>query len=605
MALPTKVKYADERQAALHNKFPSDNFLGNESNVDHFIQWVTFFRRNLHRFAIDYFGIKLHLYQIFFLYLMGIKRFFVAIASRASAKSFLVALGACIYCCLYPHTQVVIASGTRKQARLMVSEKIQKELMVMSPTLKSEIKSIVNNQSETIVWFKNNSSITVVTANDNGRGYRSTVLVREEFRQISKTAEDFTLSPFQIIRQPPYILDEFYSGIVGLKEEPKDIYISSSWHDNGNIWMWKIVDQAYKEMLDGKDAMLLAFDESIALKHGIKTMKYFQTQKAKMDRASWEIEVLNTRLKENVFAYFPYTMLEQNQRCKQVFYPRTLLDFRMGKKNPYSIPKQKNERRLVSCDMAFVENEKNDNSIFSCIRLLPECTTYTRGANDITVDNGYRRIVSYLESVQGGDTMRQAVRIRQLFEDFNADYIVLDTRNAGISIYDNLAKVMYDEERGVEYAPLLCMNDDNIAARIKIEGATPCIYAINASQKLNSDIAMDFRRVLDSKKIDLLIPFEQALEEILPNIKEYVGAVEGTDQAFYEVPFLETQALITETTELVYEKKPQTGAIVIREQGDNRKDRYTSCSYGSYFSSLLEQDLLSNNDEYEYETFIN
>ena len=142
--------------------------------------------------------------------------------------------------------------------------------------------------------------------------------------------------------------------------------------------------------------------------------------------------------------------------------------------------------------MAFVENKHNDNSIFSCMRLLPECTTYSRNsAEDIKVDNGYRRIVPYLESVQGGDVTKQAMRIRQLFDDFNADYIVLDLRNAGIAIYDLLAKVMYDEERGVEYPPLLCMNDDTVASRIKIEGAKPCIFVINATQKLNSDIALD------------------------------------------------------------------------------------------------------------------
>ena len=82
--------------------------------------------------------------------------------------------------------------------------------------------------------------------------------------------------------------------------------------------------------------------------------------------------------------------------------------------------------------MAFVENKKNDNSIYSCIRLLPESRKYSRDVSgDIEIDSGYRRIVSYLESVQGGDIVRQAVRIRQLYEDFGADYIVLDTRNAG------------------------------------------------------------------------------------------------------------------------------------------------------------------------------
>ena len=35
----------------------------------------------------------------------------------------------------------------------------------------------------------------------------------------------------------------------------------------------------------------------------------------------------------------------------------------------------------------------------------------------------------------------------------------------------------------------------------------------------------------------------------------------------------------------------QTGVVKIHEQGVNRKDRYTSCSYASYFASILEKDL--------------
>ena len=335
-------------------------------------------------------------------------------------------------------------------------------------------------------------------------------------------------------------------------------------------------------------------------------MRYFQTEKKKQDPLTWRIEFLNERVRENEHAFFTYSMLQQNQKAKRAFYPRTLIDFKMGKKNPYDIPKQQNEVRIVSCDMAFIENKKNDNSIYSCIRLLPECTTYSRETSeDIKIDNGYRRIVSYMESVQGGDITKQAMRIRQLFEDFGADYIVLDTRNAGIAIYDLLANVMYDETRGIEYVPLTCMNDEAIANRIRIEGATPCIYTINAVQKLNSDIALDFRRVLEGKKIDLLVSFEQAREEILPNIKEYISTPDADTQIFYEAPFLETQALISETTSLLYEKKPQTGAIVISEQGTNRKDRYTSISYGSWFASQLEKDLISSSEDYEYGTFIN
>lgn len=596
---------ADDRQAELFKRFPPDTFLGDEKNADHFIQWMTFFRRNFHRFAMDYLGIKLHLYQIFILYLMGINSFFVIIASRADAKSFIVALASCIYCILYPGSMVVVASGTKKQAKLLVSEKIEKELMNMSPALRKEIARVKDNQNEVVVYFKNHSTITVVAPGDGGRGYRSTILVREEFRQIKKEDEDGILSPYQIVRQVPYMMDEYYRGNPNLKEEAVDIYISSSWLDNGH-WLWDIVEQAKDDMFKGKPSCLLAFNETVALYHGLKTRLYFQTQKRKNDELTWFLEYKNYRVKENTSAYFTYGMLEQNQRCKRPFYPRTAQDFKLGRKNPYAIPRQAGEIRIVACDMAFVQGKKNDNSIFSCIRALPESIRYQRdGSDDLEISNGYRRIIPYLESVQGGETLKQAIRIRQLYEDFDADYIVLDLRNAGISTYDLLARVMYDEERGVEYSPLKCMNDETTANRITVEDAKECIYVITASQKLNSEIATDFRRILSEQMIDLLVNFEKASEEILPNIKEYTVAPDAETQFFYERPFLETQELISETTGLVYEKKAQTGAVVIAEQGSNTKDRYTSCSYGSYFVSQLELDLLPNQEEYEFVTLVN
>lgn len=297
--------------------------------------------------------------------------------------------------------------------------------------MRKEIKKIHVGQNETIVIFQSGSTITVVPASENARGYRSNCIVREEFRQIKKYVDDSILSPFQVIRQTGYLHDSFYANVKEIKEEPIDIYISSSWYDDGSSWMWNIVDQAYVDMLNNKDSCLLAFDESIPLKHNIKTLRYFQTEKKKQDPMTWQLEFMNTRLKENRQAFFTYNLIKKNQKSKQPFYPRQLLDFKMGKKNPYSIPKQKNEVRVISCDMAFVTNDANDNSVFSCIRLLPEKTTYKSERGDLDINNGYRRIVPYLEHHQGGDVTKQAIRIRQLFTDFQSDYIVLDLRNAG------------------------------------------------------------------------------------------------------------------------------------------------------------------------------
>lgn len=608
--LPKTKKYLknpmmDDKQAELYTKFPQDNILGNPKIVENVMQWVTFFRRNLHRFVSDYLGINLYLYQTIMIYLMGINQLFVVIASRAAAKSFVVALYACCKCILYPNSKIVLASGTKKQANLIITAKIEREFMRMSPVLASEIRKITANHNEAVVEFYNRSTITVVVANDNARGERSTVLIRDEFRQIPKYIEDSVLSPFQIMRPIAFFSDAYYANISELREDNLDIYISSSWFDNGTNWMWSIVDQAYQDMIDGKQACLLAFDESVILKHNIKSMRYFQQEKKKQDIITWQTEFMNARVKENQSSFFTYGMLQKNQRCKQPFYPRTITDFKAGKKNPFAIPKQRGEIRLVACDMAFVHANNNDNSVFTCMRLLPETTRYNRGETNVEVDSGYRRIVPYIESCQGGDDEKQALRIRQLYEDFQADYIVLDWRNAGVAIYNKLAKVMYDDIRGVEYSPLMAMNSERVAAQIKIEGAVPCIYVVSATEQLNSDIALDFRRVLASEKIDFLVPFEEASEDILPNNYEYTSAADADVQLFYEGPFLETQALISETTNLTYERKEQTGRIVVHEAATKQKDRYTSCSYGSYFATQLEKDLVSNLEDYEFCVFTN
>jgi len=593
--------YADEKQQNLYKKFPSTHFLSNPKNVHNTLLWSTFLRRNFHRIAIDYLGIKLHIYQQLILYLMGISQLIVIVASRAAAKSFIIALYACCKAIIKPNSRIVLGSATRGQSKLIISEKIKNELMNMSPALRKEIRDIKDSANESIVYFHNGSTIKVFTANQFARGLRSTDAVREEFRQIDKEVDDSVISPFQTIRQAPYMIDPFYSSIEDLKEDPVDIYISSSWFDtdstNGGVhWMWNLVDQAYEDMMSNGRSVMLAFDESITLKHNIRTQRQMQQEKRKQDPITWKIEFLNLRVKDSTSAFFTYSMLTDNQRLKQVFYPRKVDDVRLKKKNKYDIPKQDGEIRIVSCDIAFVAGKQNDNSIYSCIRAIPETMTYeTDNNNEIEVKQGYRREFSYIESNQIGDTTAQAIRIRQLYEDFSADYICIDCRNGGLQILYTLGKTIYDEARGVEYYPLKAMNNSTYANAIKNTNAKEVIYAINATQQLNSDIAYSFRKGLIEKHIDLLISYNEAKEELLKQNKEYLDIMHGKedgDIVDFEMPFIETQLLINECAELVYEKAQQTGVIKISEKGSNRKDRYSSCSYGNYFIDQLELDLL-------------
>ena len=595
---------ADERQKELYKKFPSTHFLSNPVNVDHVLLWNTLFRRNLHRVAISYLGIKLHFYQAVILYFMGISQIIAIIASRAAAKSFIIALYACCRAITRPYSKIVLGSATRGQSKLIISEKIVNELMVMSPALRKEIKSIKDSQNESIVFFKNGSSIRVFTANKFARGLRSHVAVREECMQIDQDVDNSVISPFQTIRQAPYMLEPCYSSIEDLKEDPTDVYISSSWFEPH--WVWdKIVDPSFKGMLENKNMCVLAFDESITLKHNIRTKKQMQLEKQKQDPITFAIEFLNLRMKQNASAFFPYKILLDNQNLKRVFYPRRNEDVRSGIKNKFFIPKQPGEIRVISCDFAFIDRDGNDNSAYCCVRALPEATTYDNGGTELEIKNGYRREYVYIEAPKGGDTTLQSIRIRQLFEDFSADFFVLDARNGGTQVVMNLGKVMFDTERQKEYSPLKVVNDETYANMVKSPDAKECIFIINASQQLNSDMASGFKINLLQHKINLLVNLSTAQDEILSQIKEYTDEIDIERQFEFEKPFLESQALITEASELMHEVNPQTKTIKVYEKGSNTKDRYVSAAMASYFFDKLEVDLLNTGSDYEYSTLIN
>ena len=604
----------DNYQKTVYKKFPSHSWLSNKNNYERIVDWITFYRRNIPVFVEHYLQIPMHWYQIIWLYLLNICITVVIIAGRASAKSFVIAVFSCAKCILYPNTKVVVASGSKKQASLIVKEKIQKELMPKSENLRREIKTIKASANDIEVIFWNGSSIVVVVAGEGALGYRSTVLIFEEFKRISKYVVDKVLKPFQMARPAQYRTNEEceqygvkYKENDEFLEEAVNIYISSA--APTSHWMGKLLKDTIKTKYKDGTSCMLATDYSIALKHAIKTRAQLVEAKRTTDPITWREEYENEMLREGANAYFTYGLLTKNQTNKKAFYPRRYEDVKNKHKNPYVPPKQPGEIRILSCDMAFIERaNKNDNSCFTCIRALPESVTYKSESIDgktVEVKNGYRRIVPYIEASPGSDVDKQAIRIKQLYYDMDCDYLCIDTRNGGLMVYDRLAKVLYDSDRDCEYPAWKCVNDDDIAKRVNVAGAEENVFAINASAKLNNDIAISLRNIFDSKMIDLLINLDEARDILEANIPEYLSAPDGEMMAFYERPYIETQALINEMMSLEYTRNEQTGVITLFETGSNTKDRYVSLAYGNYLVGLLEQDLISDNEEFEYGVFIN
>lgn len=292
-------------------------------------------------------------------------------------------------------------------------------------------------------------------------------------------------------------------------------------------------------------------------------------------------------LGENEKSYFKFDDLEPNRQITFPLYPKQLYD-KLKKLKP--VDKVKDEYRIVSVDVSVMKGKANDNSVFSVLRLIPK---RNRNGNMY-----YERQIVHMEIMQGGHSTLQAIKIRQIYDDYDCDYIVVDCQGVGMSVYDALCQDLYDKERGIMYDAFTSMNDKEMADRCLVDDAPKKIYSMKAYTQINSECAISFRDNLRKGKIKLLLNENEA--------KEVFGKMSGfnslslDDQLRYLSPYLQTTSLISEMINLESEINTETGQVKLKEQSGQRKDRWSSVSYGNYFANILEKNLQSEKKEQDW-----
>lgn len=550
------------------------------------IDWITFYRRNMHRFVEHYLGIKLYFYQRIWFYLMSTRDSYVTIASRAVGKTWLVAILALCRAILYPDSEVVVVASTKEQAGIIVEDKI-KSLSENYPNVAREIKNITTNLNKWQVDLQNGSVIKIVASRDSARGKRATFIIYEEFRLIDKEIIDSVIRPFAYIRQAPYLKNPEYQN---LGEEPKEVFISSAYHKH--LWWWSETRKTIKDMLAGGNSGFLALDFRVAIYHHIKTVRQIKNELSKMDEITALEEYYNIAWGENSQSYFRLKQFLTARKIVQAFYPQKD-DTYSPKKNPYGIQKILGELRILSCDIAQRAGKSNDLSITSCIRLLP-------------THKGYRREVVYIESFSGANSIAQSLRIKQVFYDFEADAMIMDVGagGGGIPMYDQLGQLTKDSSRGIEYPPFTIMPHPSIDDKVYEElsrrtlglNALPVIYCFSATAKLNSTIAVSMRDMLQKKMFGFLVDETKAEDYLIKSRpQEFVKSNDVTTRSFLLNPYVQTSLLINESINLAMNLV--AGNIKLTEPSNGRKDRYVCLAMGNYYASLLDGELLKNSGD--------
>lgn len=551
--------------------------------------WASFYRNNPNRFIREYFGIKLKRFQEIMICEMFDAGRVCFIGCRGISKTWTTALFASTKCVLYPGTACVVASATRRQAREIVA-KIEKDFVPNYPMFALEIESIINNQINTIVKFRNGSYIEVVTANQNARCGRANLLIIDESRMVDKHIIDSVLKKFLTAsRHAGYMdLDEYKDLPM---ERNQEMYLTSGWY--ANHWCYNLFRDYAAGMITGKDYFVAALPYQLSIMEKLLDKRQAEADMASSDfnEISWIMEMCAEFWSGADGALYAYDEVASSRRIQFAFMPPSVSKLIADKRIRIPAQKLHNEIRILSADIALMQSTgKSGNNDASSIFL-------TQVIMDEHGGRAKKNIV-YTQNNEGLRAEEQALEIRRLFAEFDADYLIIDARGLGLPIVDLIMSDMYDPQNGVTYSAIGCCNNEEIHKRCKVKNAPKKLWAMLANNDINSQCALVLREELRQNNIRLLCD-EEEFEEAFSQIPGF-AKLSPEDRLKLKLPYINTTLLVTELVSL--ETEVRGNYVRVKEKSNMRKDRYSSLSYAVWLANILEKEYLSKKQKQQSTT---
>lgn len=260
----------------------------------------------------------------------------------------------------------------------------------------------------------NGSTISVLPCMESARGQRSTFNIYEESRLLKSSIVSSVFEPMGHARQAKYLLNPKYN-TKRWQETARSFYISSSRYSYE--WFIRKFRDTVTNYYVSKHEKYIPFAQDIftAIEDGSRTWADYRKNKKSMSEMDFNMEILNQIISEGEDAYFDYKEFKNNQELTECFTPPTIQDIFAGK--PLSMQDKKpDEIRLIIADFAFSGNnnkEKNDNTVIKCMSLHWKKFRFERH-------------LDYIETRSGGDAGSLVLRLKEIFWDYQADYLIED-----------------------------------------------------------------------------------------------------------------------------------------------------------------------------------
>ena len=496
-------------------------------------EWGSFYRANPNRFIAEYFGIKLKTFQEITICEMFEAGNSFFLGGLGISKTWSTALYTSTRCVLYPGTACVVASATRKQAGEIIG-KIERFFIPNYPMFALEIKEIKHNQYDSTVEFKNGSTITVCTANENARGTRCNVLIIDEARLVKKRIIDSVLTKFLTApRHAEFMdLDEYADYPM---EQNQEIYLTSGWYESH--WCYKKFRDYAAAMIADKKFFAIALPYQLAIKEKLLDRSRVEADMMSSDfnEITWKMEMCAEFWSGTDSTIYSYDDIAPARCIKYAFLPPRFAKL-IPDKHIRIPPKLHNEVRIISADIALMQSTgvsgNNDaTSVF---------------VNQMFLNKDIRssKNIVYTRNFEGLRTEEQALEIRRLFAEYDGDYLVIDGRGVGLPVVDALMADIYDPENGQTYNALGCINNNEIQKRCKARNAPKKIWVVMGTLEFNCQCALGLREEFRQGNIKLL--GEEEDFDVDFSALSGFSKLSLEDKYRLKMPYIDTSLLIQE-----------------------------------------------------------
>jgi len=466
-----------------------------------------------------------------------------------------------------------VASGVKSQAVEIIG-KIETDFMKLhdwgSSNLANEIEDISTSINNPHVDFKNGSWIKVVTASDNARSNRATIVIIDESRMVKKKIVDTVLRKFLTsLRKPPYMNLPEYKNNPKYQERNIEMYMTSAYYKSS--WIFdKCKSDAALMLDDNKRYFCCGLPYEVGIEEGIFSKEAVEDEmsEADFDPISFRMEREALFYGEAEDAFYKFDEVSSCRVIKNAFLP---LEF--YEKRGINVPDlAEGERRILSVDVALMASKATNNDATAM-----EINIATPS------NNGMASHIVYVETFEGKTTDEVAIIIMRYFNHYKCTDLVLDTNGLGLGVYDFITRPQFDAETGETYEAMCSCNDAAMAERCREPNANKCVWTIKAYAQENSEMATALRAGIQTGNLSLLIS-EYDAEQVVKKVSGY-ASMTAEEKVKLLMPYAQTTALVNEMVNL--EGKIIDNKVKLKEHAGMRKDRFSSLEYNYYVAQQI------------------